>query len=516
MVDNAKRQPNQSDSNPRHFRVAGSDRVYDRNKLLVVLLVPLMMTLLQVSSVNNILTSIGNALGASDSQLQWVLSGYALAVGIALVPAGRLGDMFGRSSAFVVGFSLFTLASLLVGLSTNATILNFMRVLQGAGAGILSPQTTGLIQRYFVGQARAKAFAMFGLVVAMSVAAGPLMSGALIGILGESSGWRWSFIINFPIGIIGLVLAFMWLPFGKERRHVGPHRAKARSEYIKMQKEEGRFYKRTKIDLDPVGMILLALSVVGIMLPFMSTGWDYAWTLLPAGILILIGWVAWESHYKKIGREPMVDLELFSISTFSWATAIATFQFLGMTSIFVVLALFLQRGLDVSALEVGLVTLPNALVSAYSAIWAGKRALVKGRGVQAASLALMVIGVLGMIGVVWAISRGLPFWWLMVPVSVLGFGQGAIGSANQTLSMLDVPPEHGGTAGGIVQTGQRIATAVGIAMITAAFFYAQGSIAGEAGWYHAIYFAYALVSLILIIPLALAVIFWRKGRTPKA
>lgn len=191
-------QPNQPGENPRHIRVAGSDRIYDRNKLLIVLLVPLMMTLLQVSSVNNVLTSIGHALGASDSQLQWVLSGYALAVGIVLVPAGRLGDMFGRSSAFVAGFALFTASSLLVGLACDPTLLNFMRVFQGAGAGILAPQTTGLIQRYFVGQARAKAFALFGLVVSMSVAAGPLMSGGLVGILGEDLGWRWSFIINFP------------------------------------------------------------------------------------------------------------------------------------------------------------------------------------------------------------------------------------------------------------------------------------------------------------------------------
>ncbi|WP_406711483.1 MFS transporter [Trueperella pyogenes] len=163
MSPHAIRQPNQPTENPRYIRVAGSDRTYDRNKLLVVLLLPLMMTLLQVSSVNNILTSLARALSASDSQIQWVLSGYALAVGIVLVPAGRLGDMFGRSSAFIVGMAVFTLSSLFVGLSSDPTLLSSMRIIQGAGAGILAPQTTGLIQRYFVGQARAKAFALFGL-----------------------------------------------------------------------------------------------------------------------------------------------------------------------------------------------------------------------------------------------------------------------------------------------------------------------------------------------------------------
>ncbi|UVJ56404.1 MFS transporter [Trueperella pyogenes] len=505
-------QPNQPGENPRHIRVAGSDRIYDRNKLLIVLLVPLMMTLLQVSSVNNVLTSIGHALGASDSQLQWVLSGYALAVGIVLVPAGRLGDMFGRSSAFVAGFALFTASSLLVGLACDPTLLNFMRVFQGAGAGILAPQTTGLIQRYFVGQARAKAFALFGLVVSMSVAAGPLMSGGLVGILGEDLGWRWSFIINFPIGVGGLLLAILWLPFGKERRHVGINRAAARSEYIEMQQREGRFYRRPKIDLDPLGMVLLALSVLGIMLPFMSTGWAFAWVLLPAGCVLLCLWVAWEASYKKRGHEPMVNLGLFSIRTFSWSSAISVFLFLGMTSIFVILAMFLQRGLAVSALDVGLVTLPNALISGYAAMWAGKRALLHGRSLQLLALCLMIIGVAGMLGVVWGIQHGLSYWWLTIPVTILGFGQGAMGSANQTQSMLDVPAEHGGTAGGIIQTGQRIATAIGIAMITAAFFWCQRSYGPEKGWYDAVYLAYVLILGFLAIALLLAVMFWREGR----
>ncbi|QOR48371.1 MFS transporter [Trueperella pecoris] len=513
MSTQLSRQPNQPDANPRHIRVAGSDRIYDRNKLLIVLLVPLMMTLLQVSSVNNVLSAMGHALSASDAQLQWILSGYALAVGIVLVPAGRLGDLFGRSSAFVAGFVLFTLSSLLVGLASDATFLNLMRVLQGIGAGILSPQTTGLIQRYFVGQARAKAFAMFGLVVSMSVAAGPLMSGALVAIFGEDRGWRWSFMINFPIGVIGLILAFLWLPFGKERRHVGTHRDEARAEYIEMQAEEGHFYERPKIDLDPIGMLLLAFSVVGVMVPFMSTGWAYAWTLLPAGIALLVAWVFWEKAYKVRGHEPMVDLRLFSIRTFSWSTAIAALQFLGMTSIFVILAMFLQRGLQVTALDVGLVTLPNALMSAYAAMWAGKRAVLQGRGVQVIALSLMLAGALGAMAMVWGVEHGLSYWWLTIPVTILGFGQGAMGSANQTQSMLDVPAEHGGTAGGVMQTGQRIATAIGIAMITAAFFVSQRSYAGGAGgWYFAVYVAYAIISLIILIALLLGVAFWREGR----
>ncbi|WP_341827522.1 MFS transporter [Trueperella pyogenes] len=512
MSPHAIRQPNQPTENPRYIRVAGSDRTYDRNKLLVVLLLPLMMTLLQVSSVNNILTSLARALSASDSQIQWVLSGYALAVGIVLVPAGRLGDMFGRSSAFIVGMAIFTLSSLFVGLSSDPTLLSSMRIIQGAGAGILAPQTTGLIQRYFVGQARAKAFALFGLVVSMSVAAGPLMSGGLVGILGEDLGWRWSFIINFPIGVGGLLLAILWLPFGNEHRHVGINRAAARSEYIEMQQREGRFYRRPKIDLDPLGMVLLALSVLGIMLPFMSTGWVFAWVLLPAGCMLLCLWVAWEASYKKRGHEPMVDLGLFSIRTFSWSSAVSAFVFLGTTSFFVILAMFLQRAINVSALEVGLVTLPNALMSAYAAMWAGKRALLQGRSLQVFAFLLMLAGVVGAGCTVWTIQHGFSHWWLMLPVAILGFGQGVMGSANQTQAMLDIPAEHGGTAGGIIQTVQRITTAIGIAMITGAFFWIQRSYGDTQGSYVAVYIVCVLIMLTLFFGLVAAVMFWREGR----
>ncbi|MFY9263463.1 MAG: MFS transporter [Actinomycetaceae bacterium] len=506
-----QRQPNQPHNNPRHIRVAGTDRIYDRNRLLLVLLVPLMMTMIQVSSVTNILPSLGEALDASPSQLQWVLSGYALALGIVLVPSGRLGDMFGRSTVFVIGSVIFSLASLLVGLATSAPMLNVMRVLQGFGAGVLSPQTTGLIQQYFVGQARAKAFALFGLVVSMSVATGPVMSGVLIAMLGPDQGWRWSFIINFPLGVVGIIMAIKWLPFGKERRHVGRKKKQARHEYLTMKKAEGQEVKPTKIDLDPVGMVLLAFSVLAIMLPFMGQQPAWMWLLFPLGLLLLSAWYFWEKKYKARGREPMVDLELFRIKTFSYATAIAAVMFLGSTSIFVVLALFLQNGMDVSALDYGLMVLPNALVSAIAAVWAGKRAVVHGRGVQVIALVLMLVGIIGSLLLMWGLDFGISYWWLMLPLAILGFGQGAMGSANQTQSMLDVPAEHGGTAGGVMQTAQRIATAIGNAVITAVFLLGIRWYAGDQGYYFGVIISFLLIIAFVMIALVLALIFWRDG-----
>lgn len=509
--------------NPREIRVAGSNRVYDRNKLLLVLLVPLAMSLLQVSSVNVALSSMGEALSASDAQKQWVLSGYALAIGISLVPAGRLGDIFGRSGAFVTGLAVFTLASLLVGISNDPTQLNVLRIFQGIGAGIFSPQTTGLIQQYFVGPARARAFALFGLVVAMSVAAGPLMSGALISAFGADVGWRASFLVNVPLGILGIVIALLWLPFGKERRTIGKRAKKVQAEYAASEAAAGREVvepvkreKREKVDLDPVGMTLLAAAVLGIMLPFMSHGSVWIWALVPTGLLLLGVWVWWENHYKKAGHFPMVDLALFKIRSFSYATAIASIQFLGSTSMFVILAMFLQEGDGVSAIKTALVGLPNAVLSAYAALWAGKRAYAKGAWVQMVALGVILTGILGACVALWAFSNGASFWWLALPLTIMGFGQGAMGSANQTVTMLEVPASHGGTAGGFSQTGQRIATAIGNAVITAVLFAALGSNPTVEDWTRATMISYLVIAAIVSIAMVLAVRFWRTSKNPTA
>lgn len=443
-----------------------------------------------------------------------MLSGYALAIGIVLVPAGRLGDVIGRSSMFVIGLAVFTLASLLVGLAQGPISLNILRIFQGFGAGLYSPQITGLILQYFTGHARAKAFALFGLVVSMSVAVGPVLSGALIGWLGDNLGWRGGFIVNVPLGILGVILAIRWLPFGKERRTIGPDSDKVQREYEELKRAEGKKpgrRKRSKIDLDPMGALLLVIAVLSIMLPFMSTGIIWLWALLPVGAVMIASWIIWEKRYKARGHFPMVDLELFKIRTFSYSTLAATTLFLGATSVMVVLAIFLQDGMNISALEVGLIMLPNALVSGYASIWSGKRAVEHGRGVQVMCVAMVLMSILGMTAVVWGMEHGLHHWWIVPPTLLLGFGFGAFGSANQTTAMMDVPPAHGGTAGGIIQTGQRIATAVGTAIVTAVFFFGQNLGGNVKDWYFGISLAFILASIMTVITLVVSLAFWREG-----
>lgn len=512
-----EKQPRQPGDNPRYIKVSGSDRIYDRNKILLVLLVPLMMSLLQVSSVNTALPAIEEVLGATPSQIQWILSGYALAIGICLVPAGRLGDIFGQSGAFVTGLGIFTVTSLLIGLMPNAELVNILRIFQGIGAGIYSPQVTGLIQQYFTGQARAKAFALFGLVISMSVAAGPLMSGALITWMGGNIGWRASFIINFPLGLIGLLLGFLWLPFGKERRTIGKKAPQVQADFLKTEKAEGRTHhprtERPKIDLDPVGMVILVFAVLGIMLPFMVHGTPWFWAVLPVGFALLGVFVWWEARYLKRGNFPMVNLNMFKIRTFSYSTAISAVMFLGTTSVFVVLAMFLQDGLGVEALYVGLVTLSNAIMSAIFAVWAGRYAMTHGRLLQVIALAVMLVSILGYIGIAMLVKAGASYWLFAIPAGTMGFGQGIMGSANQTQSMLDIPPQHGGTAGGITQTAQRVTTAIGNAIITAVYLgmLIVHDYSADA-YFHGFYFANLVVIVFVSISLILAILFLRDAR----
>lgn len=500
------------------IRVPGSQRIYNRNKLLIVLLVPLMMSLMQVSSINTALTTIQHSLSASDSDIQWMISGYALAIGIVLVPSGRLGDIFGRSGAFVTGLAIFSIASLLIGLSNDPLHLNLLRLAQGFGSGVLSPQTTGLIQQYFQGRDRARAFGYFGLVVSASVAAGPVLSGGLIQILGPEIGWRASFILNFPIGIIGILLAFFWLPFGKERRTIGPRKDAVEAEYEAAEIAKGnrpvRRNPQTKIDLDPCGMVLLAVAVLAIMLPFMVKDRPWFYTIVLAGMALMAVWILWEKRYKERGGFPMVDLDLFKITTFRYGTAIVSIFFLGMTSIWAIFLIFLQNAMGATPFELGLFSVPNSILSAVASLWAGKYAVERGRSIQFWSVLMYLVGLLGIIGMTFLAEQGMNYWWYVIPTLLMGIGSGAMGAANQTQAMLDVPASSGGTAGGVLQTGQRMSTAIGIALVTAVFFAARGPLQpdGTGGqWHFGLIIAFTVISAILFVDMLICLVFWRKG-----
>ena len=486
------------------IRIEGTDRVFDRRRILLVLIVPVFVSMLAVSAINVALPAIGNGMHATQADLQWLLAGYALAFGVSLIPAGRVGDVIGRGQVFLIGTAIFAIGSLLCGLAVNAVMLNAFRLLQGIGAGMFQPQTIGMIVQYYTGIGRAKAFAVFGMVVSASVAVGPLISGFIIDSLGDDWGWRASFLVNFPIGLAGVILAFMWLPFDTERRRrrEKQHRLAGHPEAV----------PATKLDFDPLGAVLVSLGVVAVMWPFMGgkLASPWLWALLPAGLVLLAAFVAWERSYLARGREPMVDLRLFSFKSFSYQTAVTTFLFLGMTSTFAIIALVMQRGLGSSALAVGLVGLPNAIVSAWAAWWAGNHAIKHGHQLVVLGLAAAALGTtITAIILYLAVENGLNPMWMMFPLCLNGFGMGLIGSANQTLAMMDVPVHQSGTAGGVKSTFERTATAIGNAVLTGIFF---GLLASGSDYGVSSVVALAVAIAIIHVAGAVAVMDWLRAR----
>lgn len=517
--------PHQADNgDPRIITVPGSSKKYRTSLILVVVLMGLALTLLQVSTVNVALAVLPDSIGASAQEVQWVISGYALAIGLSMVPMGRIGDLFGRSLLFVLGLALFSVSSFLCAISTSGAMLVWMRILQGFAAGIFSPQTAGIIQQYFSGQARALAYALMGLVVSVTVALGPMLTGLLIAIFGREEGWRLAFSINLPLGLVGVACAILWLPFKRERIFARRARIEALEADIALATKSGKKVpKRPRVDLDPVGMILLGAAVIGMMLPFVTTGSLWRFVLIPAAFAVLTGWVWWERAYEERGRYPMVSLRLFKIPSYSFASAIGAIQFLGMPSVYAINAMFLQNGFGETALIAGLSGMPGAFLSGLTSIVVARYTIKHGRSIQAWSLVIMLVGVVLTAVMAVLFARGGSVWLISVGLAVLGFGSGSMGSANQTQAMLEVPPSRGGIAGGIQQTGQRIFTAIGTAILTGVFFSATAGLetttpgvdlAVANAWSHGYVLSFAGCTGCIVIALVVAIIFVFFPRQP--
>ena len=428
-----------------------------RWRALIVVLVAGFMVLLDVSIVNVALPSIARGLDADDSDLQWVVSGYALAFGLVLVAGGRIGDARGRRPTLMIGLAIFTLASAACGLARNPVMLIIARLVQGVGGGLVTPQNAGLIQNLFRGAERGRAFGLFGAVVGVSTAIGPLLGGLLIQFGGAQEGWRWIFFVNLPVGIVAMILAVRTVP----------HRRRQKGE---------------RTDYDPVGAVVLGLATLLVLLPFVeSRTWSggLKWTLLVPAALLGVLFVRWERWYGRRGREPMVDLALFGRRSYTFGAAVALAYFVGFTGVFFIYALFLQDGMGYTALQSGLASTPFALGSAVGA-WLGGRVITRiGSRLVAAGLVLVIVGLLASWVAIGLVDSPAVGWAVASPFLVAGLGSGLVIAPNQTLALSEVPPRQGGAAGGVLQTGQRIGSAAGIAAVGSLYYSRLASTGGD-------------------------------------
>jgi EmrB/QacA subfamily drug resistance transporter len=406
------------------------------------------MTLLDVSIVNVALPSIQRGLGASAETVQWVVSGYALAFGLALVPAGRLGDTLGRRRMFLIALSAFVVTSALSGAAPTAGLLVAARLLQGVAGGMLVPQNTGLIQELFAGAERGRAFGILGATIGLSTAAGPVVGGLILAAFTGPDGWRWVFYVNVPIGLVALVLAARLVPSTAGGRSRGAH-------------------------LDLVGALLLGGGVLGLLLPLVEAesgglgGW---WWLLGVAVLLLAAFAWWEVRTVRRGRQPLLDPRLARTSGYAAGLGIGLVYFMGFTGVWLVFALFFQTGLGYSPLRSGLAVTPFALGVAVSAVIAGRLVGRLGRWLTVAGLAAVAVGLAAAALVLRQFDGDAAAWATAIPLLVGGLGGGMVVSPNITLTLASVPVWMAGAAGGALQTGQRIGSAIGTATLAGVFY----------------------------------------------
>jgi EmrB/QacA subfamily drug resistance transporter len=414
-----------------------------------VLILGISMALLDTTIVNVALPTIRDSLDASEATLSWIISGYALAYGLVLIPAGRIGDRIGHKWVFIVGLAGFTLASLACGLAQSSEALIIARIAQGLFGGIFFPPVTALVQLMFPPRMRGKAFAIFGASIGFSTALGPLIGGLLIQWLGDADGWRSIFFVNLPFGVIGVLAAIFLLPrivAGADARGV-----------------------------DLVGFVLVSGALVALLVPLIQ-GQDEGWPLwtylsLAGGVLLLVVFALWERNVDKRGKTPLVPPHLFSHGSFTGGVLLALVYFAAFTSIFFTISIFWQAGLGHTALESGLVSIPFAIGNIVGASQSDRLAALLGRTVLVIGTALVALGLIALWLVLLLIpASDLTNWELLGPLAVAGIGSGLFIAPNAQFIVATVDRSEAGAASGVIGTMQRIGAAIGIAVIGSVFF----------------------------------------------
>jgi EmrB/QacA subfamily drug resistance transporter len=407
------------------------------------------MVLLDVSIVNVALPSIERGVGMPATTAQWVVSGYALTLGLTLVSAGRLGDALGRRRMFLVALAAFVVTSSLTGAAPNPEVLIGARLLQGVAGGLLIPQNTGLIQELFRGAERGRAFGVLGATVGLATAAGPVIGGLILGLVSGHDAWRWVFYVNVPIGLVALVLAARLVPASTG----GGLRS---------------------VHLDIIGALLLGGAVLSLLVPLVdadSGGLTRLWWLWPLAALLLAMFCWWELRTRRHRRQPLLDPRLASTPGYPAGAAIGLVYFVGFTGIWLVLALFFQDGLGYSPLRSGLSVTPFALGVAASAVVAGRLVPRLGRWLTVCGLIATIVGLVAAAAILRHVTGDAAAWAILGPLLVAGVGGGMVTSPNMTLTLQNVPVSMAGAAGGAAQTAQRIGAAIGTAALTTIFYH---------------------------------------------
>lgn len=395
------------------------------------------MLLLDVTIVNVALASIQHDLKASFSDLQWVVDAYALTLAAFLLTWGSLADALGRRRIFLLGVTVFTVASLSCALSINPLMLNVSRAIQGFGSGAMLATGLALIAQEFHGRDRGTAFGVWGAVTGGAVAIGPLAGGALT----DAFGWESIFYINLPVGVAALALTY-WKVVDHHEHLAG------------------------KIDL--VGFVTFSGSLFLLVYGLVrgnSDDWSsfgIAGSLVGAALLMAAFWYA---ELKQ--RKPMFDLSLLRNPTFLGASVAAFALSASIFSLYFYISLYFQGPLEHSPFETGLRFLPPSLISFFVAAMAGKAsAHLPVKGLMGVGLACVALGTALM---AWIVDAGSTWTALLPGMCIAGFGIGLTNPPLASTAVGVVEPRKSGVASGINATFRQVGIATGIAGLGALF-----------------------------------------------
>jgi EmrB/QacA subfamily drug resistance transporter len=432
------------------IRIPGNAPGRRRLSSLPVLMCGVFMIVLDFFVVNVALPSMQADLHAGASAIEWVIAGYGLTFAVFLIAAGRLGDRIGRRLTFSVGLALFVAASAGCGLAPNPSVLVVARLAQGVAAALISPNVLAIMGVAFPGAARVRAITIYGMVMGLAAAGGQLIGGILIQANLFGWGWRTVFLINIPIGLVALAFTRRLVP-------------------------ESRVDHAGRIDLG--GNALAILGMTALVLPLVEgtqLHWPtWTWVSLAAAPVVFSAFVVHQRRLAQSGGTPLLDPALFGQRALVAGLATQLVFWCGQASFFLVLALYLQKGRGLDALQAGLVFSILAVAYLATSMRAPGLTLRFGRSLIAVGAVTLALGDIALLAAVHGDAGSIA---LLAPGLVLvGAGMGLCITPLTTTVLSHADGERAGAVSGALATMQQIGNAVGVAVTGVIFFGALSS-----------------------------------------
>jgi EmrB/QacA subfamily drug resistance transporter len=394
----------------------------------------LFMIMLDNTVVNVALPSIQRDLGVGLSELEWIVTGYALTFAALMLTGGKLADAYGRRLIFVVGIVIFTLSSLACGLADSGSVLIAARIVQGVGAALMNPATLSIIAATFPPKERGTAIGIWAGTAALALAIGPLVGGLLT----EHLSWSWIFFINVPVGILAIAASFLLIDESRDETHVR---------------------------LDIPGLLTSGVGLFSLtyaLIEANSYGWGSA-RIVGAFVVAAVSLTTFIVLERR-QRAPMLDLTLFRSGTYVGANLVVLLVALAMFGVFFFVSLYMQNILGYSAVQTGAAFLPMTLMVIAIAPIAGKASDRFGsRWLMTAGMALLGVELLYFS----QLGQDATFWTLLPALLIGGLGMSLTMTPSAAAATRAVPVAKAGVGSAVLNACRQVGGSVGIALMGA-------------------------------------------------